>query len=301
MDTESRHVAVIGAPTHFGQTHAGVELGPAAIRHAGLVRGLQDHGLAVDDTGDLDLQSGLLTDEPSVRLRQLKNCVAAAISLKSAVIRATERGHIPLVLGGDHSLALGSVAASAEAGPIGVLWIDAHGDFNTDVTTPSGNIHGMPLAALCGFGDARLTALGGRIGKVNPTKIAIVGARDVDVDESSLLAEAGVHVYSMAYIKRHGLAEALKSALDDVRNGTVGYHVSYDLDVIDPLYAPGVGTPVPGGLTDREGSLIAATIASTPGMLALDIVEVNPTLDQRHITARLAASLAVNVFGQRAA
>jgi arginase len=216
----------------------------------------------------------------------------------AASIRA---GHFPLTLGGDHSLSLGSVRGAARHKTLGVIWIDAHADFNTAATTPTGNIHGMPLAALAGYGDPRLVTLGDehRRATLNPAHIAIVGVRQLDPGERDLLREAGVTVLGMEQIDRISLYQALARAIDAASRGTDGIYLSFDLDSLDPLHAPGVGTPVPGGLTYREAHLACEMVAETGRLMGMDLVEVNPILDERNRTAALAVELALSAVGQR--
>ncbi|HKO24487.1 MAG TPA: arginase, partial [Chloroflexota bacterium] len=236
-------IAVIGVPTDYGAGRRGVDMGPSAIRYAGLEPGLVRLGHDVADMGD-------------PRLKYLEACVAAAEGLAARAAEARARGCIPLALGGDHSLALGSVAVAARGRAIGLLWVDAHGDFNTAETTLSGNIHGMPLAALCGLGDPRLVNAAGPGTKVDPRRVALVGVRDLDAGEKRLLREAGVCVFTMQQIDRQGLTAVMGQALNVVQAGGDGFHVSFDLDVLDPTQAPGVGTPVPGGISYREAHLV---------------------------------------------
>jgi arginase len=209
---------------------------------------------------------------------------------------------VGVVLGGDHSIALGSVAGAARDRSLGLIWLDAHGDFNTHQTTPSGNIHGMPLAALCGYGDERLVTLGGMLEggpRISPQNVAIVGVRDLDPAERDLMREAGVTVYSMEAVDRYGIGEVIRRAIDIAVRGTGGIYVSLDLDVVDPMYAPGVGTPVPGGLTYREAHLAAEMLAETGQVVGLDLVEVNPILDRSNASADLAVELALSALGKR--
>jgi arginase len=291
-------ISIIGVPTDFGSGRRGVDMGASAIRYAGLQPGLERLGHQVEDLGDVPLDRVELQEMGDPRLKHLQGCIDAAEGVAERAGKAIAGGSIPLVLGGDHSLALGSMAVAARDRPIGVLWVDAHGDFNTAETSPSGNIHGMPLAALCGYGDPRLVNLLGPGPKVDPRRVALVGARDLDEDEKRLLREAGVAVFTMQHIDRQGLPLVMEHALEVVTGGGAGFHASFDLDVLDPSEAPGVGTPVPGGISYREAHLVMELIAETGALTSLDLVEVNPILDRQNITAQLAAEMAWSAFGK---
>jgi len=291
-------IAIIGVPTDLGQGRRGVDMGPSAIRYAGLQAGLERLGHHVVDRDNVRLPVVEQLAVGDGRLRYLEGCIASAEGLAERGFDARAQGYIPVVLGGDHSLALGSVAVAARDRAIGVLWVDAHGDFNTPETTPSGNIHGMPLAALCGYGDPRLVDLLYKGPKVDPRHVAVVGARDIDEQEKRLLREAGIAVFTMQRIDRLGLVAVMTQALAVVQEGTDGFHVGFDLDVLDPREAPGVGTPVPGGISYREAHLVMEMIAETGRLTSLDLVEVNPILDRHNITGQLAAELAWSAFGK---
>jgi arginase len=216
--------------------------------------------------------------------------------LSHLVSQSVQAGHFPLCLGGDHSMALGSVRGAARNRQLGLIWVDAHADFNTSETTPSGNIHGMPLAALAGLGDARLVGQGATI---QPANIAVIGARDLDPGERQNLKQAGIAVFSMDQIDREGLYSVFCKAVEVAKRGTQGIYLSFDLDAIDPLFAPGVGTPVQGGLTYREANLACEMVAETGLLVGMDLVEVNPILDDRNKTAAMAVELAVSALGKR--
>jgi arginase len=277
-------------------------MGPSAIRYAGLQEGLVRIGHRVHDMGDIPVEIPETHEIGSPRLKYLDVVLPVQLRLAETVAATVERGRVPLCLGGDHSIALGSVSGASRRRRLGVIWLDAHADFNTAETTPSGNIHGMPLAALCGFGDERLVSLGrtgGRRRAVDPTTVAIVGARSIDDDEKKLLREAGVSVFSMEAIDRFGIAEIMQQAIATAAAGTDGIYLSLDVDGVDPMYAPGVGTPVPGGLTYREAHLAVELIAESGHLIGLDLVEVNPILDAANATARLAVQLALSAMGMR--
>jgi arginase len=275
-------------------------MGPSAIRYAGLGERLRQLGYTVTDEGNVAASEPETSPIDHPHLKYLEPILAFCEQLASVVERASGPNDFPLVIGGDHSLALGSITGAAKArGSVGVIWIDAHPDFNTDQTTPSGNIHGMPLAALAGFGDERLTKLGGFSPKLSPANIAIVGARDIDPGERDLLRTAQVQVFTMKDIDRLGLPEAITQALKIATTGTNGLHVSFDMDSLDPREAPGVGTPVRGGITYREAHLAMELIADSGKLTSLDVVEVNPILDQENRTANLAVELILSALGKR--
>lgn len=295
-------VDLIGVPIDFGAGRRGVDMGPSAIRYANLHTGLTSLGHTVRDRGNVTvpLQENCTVTEPN--LRYIDCIVPANRRIMGKVASALQGGRFPLVLGGDHSISLGSLRGAARHKRLGVLWIDAHADFNTHETTPSGNIHGMPLAALCGFGDARLTHLGDpeAVSPVlTPYKVVVIGARDLDAGERALLRQAGVHVFAMESIDRQGIFAVMQQAIHIAATGTDGIYLSFDMDAIDPLYAPGVGTPVPGGLTYREAHTACEMVCESGKLIGMDLVEVNPILDERNRTALLAVELALSALGKR--
>jgi arginase len=292
-------VAVLGAPIDFGAARRGVDMGCSAIRYAGLHAGLQRLGHDVVDLGNIAVTLAEQGEIVDTRLKHLDEIVAMAEALAAAVARAREAERFPLVLGGDHSIALSSIAASARDRRLGVIWIDAHGDFNSAETTPTGNIHGMPLAASCGIGDRRLVNLVYPGRKVDPRNVALVGVRDLDEGERMLLREHGVTVFTMQQIDREGMDRVVSSALEVVTRGTDGVLASLDMDALDPREAPGVGTPVAGGMTYREAHLTMELLAEAGCLVGLDVVEVNPILDQGNSTAKLAAELIWSALGKR--
>ncbi len=296
------NIDLIGVPLDFGAGRRGVDMGPSAIRYAGLRTGLESLGHSVEDLGNVEVPVAETCTPGDPHLKYLDPIVAVARQLAETVAKSIARGHIPLTLGGDHSLSLGSVMGAARGRKLGLIWLDAHGDFNTAATTISGNIHGMPLAAIAGYGDERLVTLDGMMPsgpKIAPSNIAIVGTRDLDADERSLLEQAGVAVFSMEAIDRLGMCETMHRAIRIAGRGTDGIYLSLDLDAIDPLYAPGVGTPVPGGLTFREAHLAVEMVDDTGKLVGMDLVEVNPILDTRNATGKLAVELALSSFGRR--
>jgi arginase len=295
-------IEIIGVPMDLGAGRRGVDMGPSAIRYADLEAGLEALGHTVTDRGNIAVPPSETRDpgEPSLRYLDAILAVEQRVAEEAASIAGA--GGVGVVLGGDHSVALGSIAGAARGRTLGVIWLDAHGDFNTAGTTPSGNIHGMPLAALCGYGDDRLVSIGGWTGagaKVSPRNVALVGVRSLDPEERNLMREAGVTVFPMETIDRFGIAEVIRRAIEVASRGTDGIYVSLDLDVLDPMYAPGVGTPVPGGLTYREAHLAAEMLAETGRVVGLDLVEVNPILDRSNATGDLAVQLALSALGKR--
>jgi len=304
MSIEPRFIQIIGVPVDLGAGRRGVDMGPSAIRVADLQARLEALGHKVEDTGDLDVRIPETQQVGEGKLRYKEPILAMCDALRQSVDAALERGRVPLVLGGDHSLAIGSVAGSAghyarEGRTLGLLWFDAHGDANTPDTTPSGNIHGMSLAVALGHGDRDLVSLGDRVPKIQPRNTALIGIRDVDPGERETLKRLGVTVYTMRDIDERGMRAVMEEALRMAGRGTAGYHISLDMDWIDPEDAPGVGTPVWGGATYREAHLAMEIIADHGRMLSFEIVEVNPVIDEHNQTADLAVELSLSAFGKK--
>jgi arginase len=299
-----RTVHILGVPLDLGGGRRGVDMGPSAVRIAGLGERLAGMGAVVIDKGDLATPIPETRAERDPRKKYIREIARVCQRLYSQVYQAHEEGALPIVLGGDHSLGAGSVGASADfaaakGGEIGVLWIDAHGDMNTPATTSSGNVHGMPLAALLGPEPAELSRLGQRSPKIRAEKTVLIGVRNLDEQEKTSIRESKVHVFTMKDIDRHGIAVVMKRALAIASKDTRGIHVSFDLDVCDPTIAPGVGTPVKGGLDYREAHMVMEMIADSNKLLALDLVEINPILDSQNQTAVLGTELALSALGQR--
>ena len=296
-------ITLISVPMDLGADRRGVDMGPSAIRYADIVEKLRALGHSVTSAPPIPVSEPEAPFEPSDgegRAKYLGPIVAATSLLATRVAECIEADSLPITLGGDHSIGLGSVAGAARVRkPLGVIWFDAHADFNTTKTSPSGNVHGMILAALAGLGDARLVNVGGKGAKVDPKRIVIVGARDLDADEQKLLREAGAHVLTMSDIDRRGMEAVTREALEFALDGADGLHVSFDLDVVDPSEAPGVGTPVHGGITYREAHLAMEIVAESKRLTSLDMVEVNPILDHHNQTAILATELALSAVGKR--
>jgi arginase len=283
----------------LGQRRRGVDMGPSAIRYAGLAQALADAGRQVIDSGNIVVPLPEHEPPDASRARHLPSIAGVCHAIYDAADHCTTEGEAPVFLGGDHSLSIGTVSAiTADSARVGVLWVDAHGDFNTPATTPSGNVHGMALAALLGLGAAELTDIGRPGAKLAPEQVVILGARDLDLGERALLHEVGVRVITMREIDEKGIARVSREVLDRFES-CARIHVSLDLDSLDPDEAPGVGTPVPGGLSYREAHALMEILADTGKIGSLDLVEVNPILDQRNKTAQLAVELAASLFGKR--
>jgi arginase len=288
----------------LGSGRRGVDMGPSAIRIAGLDQRLRELGHKVVDDGDIVIKNMEELKVGNERARYLAEIARASGVIARKVERIIGLGHFPLVLGGDHSIAVGTVSGIAafarqENRRVGVLWIDAHGDINTPETSPSGNIHGMPLAAVLGYGTSELTEIGGWAPKVNAANVALVGIRSLDSGEKKRLKETGVQVHTMSEIDRHGVPQVMKKAIARVTDGTDYVHVSFDLDAVDPSVAPGVGTPVKGGLDYREAHLIMEVIADSGIMTSMEVVEANPILDERNASAQFAVELIQSAFGKK--
>lgn len=290
----------------LGQERRGVDMGPSAVRYAGLFERLQQLGYQVEDAGNVPVPG---RDERRVRqhawtelkcggLRHLPEVVAACEAIYAVAKECAPTPEIPIFLGGDHSIAIGTVAGTASAGPLGLIWIDAHGDFNTPETSPSGNIHGMPLATLLGDGCEDLVNLGHPGPKLKPQEVAMIGVRDLDPQERERLAVSGIHVYTMRDVDELGMATVARRALSHL-NHLSRLHVSLDMDALDPSVAPGVGTPVPGGLSYREAHLLMEILAESRRVASVDVVEINPILDDRNRTAEVAVKLVASLLGQR--
>ncbi len=297
-----RQITIVGVPMDLGQKRRGTDMGPSALRYAGLQPALEATGHQVDDLGDVrtpvleSLRGGDRTRRGGLAYTEAIASVCQELAEQLAQLPPEL---FPVVLGGDHSVALGSLAGVAQRGAPGVVWVDAHADFNTPETSPSGNIHGMPLAALCGVGDPRLTSLVPRPGPVlDPHRVVLVGVRSVDPGERHLLRQLGVTVFTMKDVDRLGIA-AITERITELLGEVPAVHVSLDADVLDPEVAPGVGTPVPGGLSYREAHLLMELLADWGKVTSLDLVEVNPILDRQNRTAQIMVELAASLLGKR--
>jgi arginase len=296
-------VHIIGVPLDLGAGRRGVDMGPSAFRIAGIGDQIVGLGRTVVDKGDLPAPIPE-TQRPADKKKKYVGDIAnVCLKLYETVLKSLEAGAIPVVLGGDHSLAAGSVAASADwlrrtaSQPLGLIWVDAHGDMNTPQTSSSGNVHGMPLAALLGNEPAELASIGSSP-SVLPQHTVLLGIRNLDEQEKSRIRESGVHVFTMKDIDRDGIAKVAERALALASDGTGGIHVSFDMDVCDPAIAPGVGTAVKGGLDYREAHMVMEMVADSRRLVALDLVEVNPTLDIRNTTAEFGTELALSALGK---
>jgi arginase len=304
MSFPKRFIEVIGVPVDLGAGRRGVDMGPSAIRIADLEARLEQLGHRVEDFGDLDVKIPETQQVGQGKLRYKEPILATCQELCREVERSLGEGRMPLVLGGDHSLAIGSIAGSTshfakQGEALGVIWFDAHGDANTPETTPSGNIHGMSLAVSLGLGDPDLVQIGGRAPKVQARNVVLIGIRDLDKGEQETLKKSGVTVYTMRDVDERGMRDVVDEAIRLASDGTAGVHLSFDLDVVDPEDAPGTGTPVWGGITYREAHLAMEMLNDRAEIVAIDLVEVNPVLDTQNMTGILAAELAQSVLGKR--
>jgi arginase len=300
----SKRVGFLGVPMDLGGGLRGVDMGPSAIRIAGLGRRVQALGLEFDDLGNVPVLRSDAKEPKNTSAKYLDSISNCCRRLRGRVERLLEEGGFPLVIGGDHSIACGTVAGISSyyhrrKKKIGLIWFDAHADMNTPETSPSGNVHGMPLASIMGFGPDELTKLGERFPMVEPEKAVLIGIRDVDQGERELAKECGIKVYSMREIDILGMDRVMKEAIAIVTHGTAGFHLSFDMDGLDPYEAPGVGTPVTGGVTQREAHLLLENAAESGKLLGLEFTEINPILDEHNRTAEMAVALVLSGLGKR--
>ena len=294
-----RRLAIIGAALDLGAGRRGVDMGPSAIRYAGLDDRLGALGFEVEDLGNIDVAVAEATNEGDPRARFLGPITEACARIAGLVGDAAGGGSTPVVLGGDHSVAIGTLGGlAAEAGPGGVLWFDAHGDLNTPETSPSGNVHGMPLAAALGLANETFASEVWPLPALAPEHVALLGLRSLDAGERELVKELGIAAYTMSDFDRRGVEAVVREAIEHV-SGAAFVHVSLDMDVVDPEAAPGVGTPVRGGLSYREAHLAMEIVAEGCEFGSIEVVEVNPILDRENATGRLAVELAASAFGER--
>lgn len=300
----AQKIRIIGVPMDLGQSRRGVDMGPSALRVAGLQSRLKQLGHTVEDIGNVAVKQPEEQPYGEKRAKYLNEIAETCRGLAEMTEQTLAEGFLPVVLGGDHSIAIGSCSGVSDffrkqSKKIGYLWLDAHGDMNTPESSPSGNVHGMPLAALIGYGAPELVDLLGYKPKVEPRHVAIVGVRDLDAKERRLVKESGVHAFTMRDIDERGMREVMSEALRFAMDDTDGVAVSLDMDVIDPSDAPGVGTPVRGGITYREAHLGMEMIADSEAMVSLEIVEINPVIDLHNTTALLGVEMVLSATGKK--
>ena len=296
----NNHISIIGVPLDLGADRRGVDMGPSAIRHAGLKERLQVIGYSIDDKGDILVNRPEACQVNGESIKYLDEIERVNNELCRTVNEEMSKGQFPLVLGGDHSIAIGTIAGVLQhKKKLGLIWFDAHGDINTVETSPSGNIHGMSVAVSLGRGHKRLINIGGCEAQLEPARIVMIGIRDLDTGEKALLKELGVTVFTMHEIDMMGMAKVMEEAIGIVSDGTDGIHVSFDMDVMDPLHAPGVGTPVVGGLTYRESHLAMELLSAANIVTSAEFVEVNTVLDNKNQTAKVAVALIGSLLGER--
>jgi arginase len=297
-------VRIIGVPMDLGASRRGVDMGPSALRVAGLAQHIKQLGHQVEDIGNVSVKQPEELHYGEKKAKYLNEIAETCKGLAEIVQKTLEEGLVPVILGGDHSVAIGSVGGASayfrkKEKRIGLLWLDAHGDMNTPESSPSGNVHGMPLAVLIGYGPPELTELMGYKPVVEPRNVALVGIRDLDAKEKRIIKESGVHVFTMRDLDERGMREVMAEALRFATDDTDGIAVSLDLDFVDPADAPGVGTPVRGGVTYRESHLAMEMIADSKAMVSLEAVEVNPVIDQHNQTALLGVELLCSGLGKK--
>lgn len=300
----SRHIAIIGAPLDLGAGRRGVDMGPSAVRVANLNGRLAQLGYQVEDLGNVPVIQPESQAEVDSRAKYLPQIVETCTQVAGMVDIALEAGKFPLVLGGDHSIAVGTVAGASQhfhrrGEKLGLIWVDAHTDMNTPESSPSGNVHGMPLACCVGEGPPELTGIFGYSPKVDPNNVALVGIRSVDGPERDIVRRSGVHAFTMRDIDERGMRSVIEEAIRLAGDGTAGIHVSLDMDAVDPREAPGVGTPVQGGITYREAHLAMEMLGDTGRLTSMEVVEVNPVIDEANRTAILAVGLVMSAMGKR--
>jgi len=293
---KTHKVRIIGVPMDLGQRQRGVDMGPSAIRYAGLTRTLQELGHTISDSGNIVIPGlySLKSTGLQERLAPIRKACEAAYELGK---EAVAQGEIPIFLGGDHSASIGTIGGITHEEPVGLIWVDAHGDFNTPDTSKSQNVHGMSLAVLLGQGPAELVNIGRPGAKIAPEQVVIIGVRDLDLPEKALIKESGCTIFTMRDIDELGMHTVLLKALATLSH-LAKIHISFDMDSMDPIEAPGVGTPSHGGLTYREGQLIMETIADSNKLHSVDVMEINPILDIGNRSAQMAVSLVASLFGK---
>jgi arginase len=295
-----KKISIIGVPMDLGQNRRGVDMGPSAIRYAGVEQRLKSLSLDVVDTGDIEVSRDRGEMNNDTNLKNLNEVIVTNDNLNNKVSEVISEGSFPLVLGGDHSIAIGTLSGAAKHyDNLGVIWYDAHGDLNTGETSPSGNIHGMPLAVSLGLGHEDLVNIGGYAPKVKPENIVIIGARSLDEGERKLIKEKGIKVYTMHEVDKLGMYNVIKETIEYLSQKTDGVHLSLDLDGLDPEDCPGVGTPVMGGMSYRESHLAMEMLSDSGIITSAEFVEVNPILDEKNKTAEVAVGLIASLFGEK--
>lgn len=298
-----RTVRIIGVPLDLGASRRGTDVGPSALRIAGLGQQLRRMGYTVAREEDIPAPAMETRSEQDEKARYKPEILAVCTRLAERVSAILDQGDFPLVLGGDHSIAMGTFAGTAAhyregGGKVGLLWFDAHGDMNVPEVSPSGNIHGMPLAHLLGKGDHDLKNILGFSPKVDPENVALIGIRDIDAHEREIIRESGIHAFTMREIDEHGMAAVARRAMEIVNDGTVGFHLSWDVDGCDPTVIPGSGTLVPGGVSFREAHLLMEYVADDGNMLSMEVVELNPFLDEGNVSAERTLELILSALGK---
>ena len=304
MSQVQKTVRLVGVPMDLGAGRRGVDMGPSAIRIAGVSQGLRNLGFVVEDDGDVGVPAPETRDPGSTHARYLEPIYHVCNRLRLRVRRSLDQGEIPIVLGGDHSIAIGTVSGVAEhfhskGQQIGLIWVDAHADMNTPESSPSGNIHGMPLATVLGLGHARLVEMGGFWPKVAPKNVCLIGIRDIDNHEREIVKKSGIHAYTMRDVDERGMRAIMQESIGFANDGTAGFHVSFDLDGMDPRDVPGTGTPVKGGISWREANLLMEMVSDTGRMTSLEVTELNPVLDVKNQSGEVAVDVILSAFGKR--
>jgi arginase len=300
----AQKIRIIGVPMDLGQSRRGVDMGPSALRVAGLQARIKQLGHQVEDIGNVQVKQPEEMSYGEKRAKYLQEISETCKDLAQTIERSLNEGFLPVVLGGDHSIAVGVAAGIADfyrkqKKEIGYIWLDAHGDMNTPESSPSGNVHGMPLAAIMGYGAPELVELLGFKPKAEPGNIVIVGARELDAQERKIMKKSGVHVFTMRDIDERGMREVMSDALKYAMDDTGGVAVSLDMDFVDPADAPGVGTPVRGGVTYREAHLAMEMIADSESLVSMEVVEINPVIDEHNRTALLGVELVLSALGKK--
>lgn len=304
MSQVQKTVRLVGVPMDLGAGRRGVDMGPSAIRIAGVSQGLRNLGFVVEDDGDVGVPAPETRDPGSTNARYLEPIYHVCNRLRLRVRRSLDQGEIPIVLGGDHSIAIGTVSGVAEHfrsknEKIGLIWVDAHADMNTPESSPTGNIHGMPLATVLGLGHARLVEMGGFWPKVAPKNVCLIGIRDIDNHEREIVKKSGIHAYTMRDVDERGMRAIMQESIGFANDGTAGFHVSFDLDGMDPRDVPGTGTPVKGGISWREANLLMEMVSDTGRMTSLEVSELNPVLDVKNQSGEVAVDVILSAFGKR--